>query len=175
MADLPPVSVCPACSGTMSHHVIDQIPLDLCSRCGGVWFDAGELQKEIKQGQADLDQTEKLEPPQLQPVSTDNRWLCPRDQTVLHHSIYKGHAGANVATCYQCAGLFVTGEGLKILDQLSDQPGGIPSDPVLTPEEKEQVATLQAQSIGDLYRSELRNYAWQSWMYTPMWAPLFPL
>jgi len=36
---------CPNCAGGMHLYVARETVLDVCSRCGGVWFDADELEK----------------------------------------------------------------------------------------------------------------------------------
>lgn len=37
--------VCPSCGGLMDIEVADEIEIDVCLSCGGVWLDAGELDK----------------------------------------------------------------------------------------------------------------------------------
>ena len=37
---------CPRCDGGMLKEVfIDELPVDTCDKCGGVWLDSGELEK----------------------------------------------------------------------------------------------------------------------------------
>lgn len=36
---------CPKCDGTLQRVQIDQVDVDQCDRCSGLWFDLGELQK----------------------------------------------------------------------------------------------------------------------------------
>ncbi len=38
---------CPKCSGTLKPKTIDQIEVDQCSACSGIWFDIGEFDKII--------------------------------------------------------------------------------------------------------------------------------
>ncbi len=34
---------CPKCDGTLQETTFENIKIDVCDKCGGVWFDAGEL------------------------------------------------------------------------------------------------------------------------------------
>ncbi len=159
----------------MSHHALDQLQLDLCGSCGGVWYDAGEFQLVLQQGQKEVQAIERMEPPHLQPLKTEQRWTCPICAIPLHNSLFKGHAGVQVATCYGCAGLFVPADSLKVLDQLEGRPGGLSSTPDLTPDQVADIAQLNAQAAGDLYRAQLANYAWRDWAHHPLWSGwIFP-
>ena len=45
---------CPKCDGTLVETDYENIKIDICNKCSGVWFDAGELaqvvDKEEKEG-----------------------------------------------------------------------------------------------------------------------------
>ena len=34
---------CPKCDGTLHETDYENVKIDICNECGGVWFDAGEL------------------------------------------------------------------------------------------------------------------------------------
>lgn len=34
---------CPKCDGSLKETAYENIKIDACDKCGGVWFDAGEL------------------------------------------------------------------------------------------------------------------------------------
>jgi hypothetical protein len=34
---------CPKCDGTLHETDYEKVKIDVCDKCGGVWFDAGEL------------------------------------------------------------------------------------------------------------------------------------
>lgn len=38
---------CPKCDGTLYETDFENIKIDVCSKCSGVWFDAGELAQVI--------------------------------------------------------------------------------------------------------------------------------
>ena len=35
---------CPRCAGTLVHRNVEQVTMDVCTSCGGVWLDPGELE-----------------------------------------------------------------------------------------------------------------------------------
>lgn len=45
---------CPKCDGKLHETAYESVKIDVCDKCGGVWFDAGELaqvmEKEEKDG-----------------------------------------------------------------------------------------------------------------------------
>lgn len=36
---------CPRCDGTLTEIFIEDVPIDTCDKCAGVWLDSGELEK----------------------------------------------------------------------------------------------------------------------------------
>ena len=36
---------CPRCDGTLKEIFIEEVPLDTCDKCAGVWLDSGEMEK----------------------------------------------------------------------------------------------------------------------------------
>jgi uncharacterized protein len=36
---------CPKCDGTLEGVIVEQVEIDVCNTCGGVWLDAGELEQ----------------------------------------------------------------------------------------------------------------------------------
>lgn len=40
-----PVTICPNCGSAMSEVSRRRVYIDVCSNCGGVWLDGGELEK----------------------------------------------------------------------------------------------------------------------------------
>ena len=40
---------CPRCDGgKLNERVVNEVPIDQCGKCGGVWLDSGELEQLIK-------------------------------------------------------------------------------------------------------------------------------
>ena len=40
---------CPRCGGGLKEEVFDDVHIDRCDTCGGVWLDSGELEQIVKQ------------------------------------------------------------------------------------------------------------------------------
>lgn len=40
--------ICPRCGGSLKEGKFDEVSLDTCEKCGGVWLDSGELEKLAK-------------------------------------------------------------------------------------------------------------------------------
>lgn len=40
---------CPRCDGTLVEHKFEDVMIDTCDKCGGVWLDSGELEKLMKE------------------------------------------------------------------------------------------------------------------------------
>ena len=39
---------CPRCDGTLKENKFEQVSIDTCDKCGGVWLDSGELDQLTK-------------------------------------------------------------------------------------------------------------------------------
>ena len=40
--------LCPRCDGTLHESKIENVTVDTCDKCGGVWLDSGELEELTK-------------------------------------------------------------------------------------------------------------------------------
>ena len=41
---------CPRCEGSLNETKLDDISIDVCDKCGGVWLDVGELAQITQKG-----------------------------------------------------------------------------------------------------------------------------
>jgi hypothetical protein len=39
---------CPRCDGNLKESQVDQVAIDTCEKCGGIWLDSGELGELLK-------------------------------------------------------------------------------------------------------------------------------
>jgi uncharacterized protein len=39
---------CPRCDGALTESKVDEVMIDSCDKCGGVWLDSGELEQLTK-------------------------------------------------------------------------------------------------------------------------------
>ncbi len=42
---------CPKCDGTLTEESFEEVLIDRCSKCNGVWLDAGELERLTQRGE----------------------------------------------------------------------------------------------------------------------------
>lgn len=40
---------CPRCDGKLREEIYDEVRVDRCDKCGGIWLDAGELEEIVGQ------------------------------------------------------------------------------------------------------------------------------
>ena len=62
---------CPRCQTAMTQRVRDEIEVDVCAKCGGVWLDGGELAK-ILEAERERSDAEKRENWRLYDRGRDN-------------------------------------------------------------------------------------------------------
>ena len=43
---------CPRCDGSLREIKLDDVTIDMCDECSGVWLDSGELEQLTKKGKA---------------------------------------------------------------------------------------------------------------------------
>ena len=36
---------CPRCDGNLKHERFEEVDIDVCDKCGGIWVDSGELER----------------------------------------------------------------------------------------------------------------------------------
>ena len=44
---------CPRCDGTLKESKFEEVLIDTCDKCGGVWLDSGELEQLTKKEKGD--------------------------------------------------------------------------------------------------------------------------
>jgi Zn-finger nucleic acid-binding protein len=44
---------CPRCDGTLKETTFEEIAIDICDNCGGVWLDSGELEHLTRKPEAE--------------------------------------------------------------------------------------------------------------------------
>lgn len=90
---------CPKCAGPMTLVKLGKVVVDVCTVCGGTWFDAGELSRALGQR---ADENRGL--PTLQGRASDR--LCPLCAVPLYER-EMARSGALVEECPLCRGLYL--------------------------------------------------------------------
>ncbi len=107
---------CPNCHLALRAHFDNDVEIDICDACKGIWLDAGELETLSNGG----DFT-----PHAEAGNEIDRFRCPRCDTERFTSIarYEGE----LAQCIDCAGLFVEGSSVEYLTKERGRRGRSPA------------------------------------------------
>jgi uncharacterized protein len=103
---------CVKCEGELVMVRIDDVDVDQCDRCAGIWFDAHELERVLRR--------EHVEPllgrGPVHAGDDDRRGRCPRckGEGVLVR-VASPRAGIHVDTCAICGGKWLDGGEIDVL------------------------------------------------------------
>jgi Zn-finger nucleic acid-binding protein len=115
---------CPKCVGLLKKKLMEDIEVDSCPVCEGIWFDAGELEEIIKRDSHDFDYIdvgrEEFDGKELSDLKKEldsGSGKCPRceDATMLVRREYKGKHKINVDICPKGHGLWLDGGEIEEL------------------------------------------------------------
>jgi hypothetical protein len=107
---------CPACRNTLAQRESGEIRLDVCPRCGGVWFDRFELGKMDEPHEPMADGILNEAPAESVPVDRSERRGCPRchDLLMMRH-YFSVRKEVEIDECPGCGGIWLdSGELRKI-------------------------------------------------------------
>ena len=119
---------CPACNSALTHYTYNELELDLCSNCRGMWFDAGELKAYVRERLQDspsipddkitLDRQVITDVYLAQPLKS-----CPRCRKIMAPFNYGYDSNIILDRCESCHGVWCdAGE----VDQLASFTKGNP-------------------------------------------------
>ena len=135
--------ICPVCKQDMIVVEYRQIEIDFCTRCSGIWFDAGELELLLKStglGNAGL--------PTLDGAAKETRSHGQRKCPICRQKMREvplGKPEMHVDFCQRGDGIwFDGGELQQLLRQLEEQPG-------TSPEAMQQVTAF----LGETFKGKL--------------------
>ena len=115
---------CPACSNLMIVVEHENIELDYCTDCSGVWFDAGELElllesMELEGASLSLDSI--LTSPEAK--SSEKKRKCPICRQKMKKATVGHEPEVLIDACQRGDGLwFDKGEVGQLITQLADKP-----------------------------------------------------
>jgi len=143
---------CPACFNELKETQVGNLSVDVChSGCGGIWFDAFELQRVDEEQEIAGELLLDIQHDQNVVVDHTRKRECPRCPDVkLQRHFFSAKRQVQVDECPNCAGYWLDeGELAKIRAEKSQ-----------TAKEAEvQKAAISSETIRYLYRlqSESRN------------------
>ena len=109
---------CVKCPGKLHAKVVDDLVVDQCDRCEGIWFDSGELKRALRGGLGRLraqTASAKASPPDHDSV----RGNCPRcpGDGLLVRVVSRERQHLHVDTCSVCFGTWLDGGELDALKE----------------------------------------------------------
>jgi uncharacterized protein len=140
---------CPACFNELAEIQVGNVPLDVCQGgCGGIWFDAFELQR--------LDDPGEVAGPLLEikrsngiTLDLERKRDCPRCTGVkLHRHFFSARRKVQVDQCPNCGGYWLDAGELDQIRREKEQSKAV---------EVAQQSTISAEFIRYLYRLERQH------------------
>jgi len=139
--------ICPACHESLKPVLLDNITLDVCANCEGIWFDAGEINRylEAMANQSDVpdapvrDSVNVVTPLQInEPVR-----MCPHCECRMQSFNYSYDSNIILERCGDCGGIWMDGgEALKV----ASYHKGNPEQPKLAPSSNMECEKIQKQT-----------------------------
>ncbi len=112
---------CPACFNNLSPMTIGKLTVDVCrGGCGGVWFDAFELQRVDEPHESASELLFDIERDPAVWVDPSRKRVCPKcDDVKLKRHYVSPRRGVEVDECPGCGGYWLdAGELAKIREEL---------------------------------------------------------
>lgn len=101
-----PAIRCPRHDRAMRRFDLGGVQVDRCPVCGGIWMDAGELERIVAQGEHGRDDLTRLDHPGTTIEEADHEACCPRDGAPLVPRVDPEHPGVEFDVCGACRGVF---------------------------------------------------------------------
>ena len=143
---------CPACDYELTEMEMGGVKVDVChGGCGGIWFDAFELQRVDEQREVPSEHLLRIQiNPMLRVVASRKR-ACPRcDGVKLQRHFFSARRQVEVDHCPNCAGYWLdAGELEKIRAEKASEETAV----------KTQVSSVSMETIRFLYRQKIERRA----------------
>ena len=135
---------CPACFNPLSSTTVGKLTVDVCrGGCGGIWFDAFELQQVDEPRESTGDWLAHIERDPNLHVDAGRKRACPKCEGVkLKRRYFSARRRIEVDECPGCGGYWLdSGELEKVRDEMGE-----------TARQKEVQAISQTQVSGSVLR-----------------------
>jgi Zn-finger nucleic acid-binding protein len=141
---------CPACFNPLTEVEVGQVKVDVCQNgCGGIWFDAFELQQVDQEEEETGNPLLHIRRDENITVDPSRKRECPRCGNVkLHRHYFSAKRQVQVDECPQCGGYWLDGGELAQIraekrQEMSQEPADSP--------------TISSKMIRYLYRLRLEE------------------
>lgn len=125
MVDMSAQLECPVDGTGLERVAFQGIEVDVCRKCGGIWFDHAELDDVMREALASPRSVARLDSKAGAPARrTPHRELrCPRCRTPMKPEIYGAVSGVELDRCPGCRGQWADGGELSALVEYLHDPG----------------------------------------------------
>jgi len=115
---------CPACFNALSELQVGSLVVDVCHGCGGIWFDAFELQRVDEQTEVAGERLLQIDHDPRVVVDPLRKRQCPRCEGVkLHRHFFSAKRRVQVDQCPNCAGYWLDAGELAAIRAEQSQKG----------------------------------------------------
>lgn len=114
---------CPACFNELTEMQVGSLVVDVCQRgCGGIWFDAFELERVDEEGEVAGEPLLHISKDERIAVDTSRKRDCPRCEGIrLHRHFFSAKRRVRVDQCPNCGGYWLdAGELAQIRAEKSE-------------------------------------------------------
>ena len=109
---------CPKCHAVMTALRVDEVEIDRCDRCGGLWFDRREAVAILQTDPAAAAAIDTGPSWQAAIHNEQGKVYCPRDGTLMRKLAVPDRPGLVVERCGACEGTFFdAGEFTQLTDR----------------------------------------------------------
>lgn len=105
MRFMPDMRICPACDCSLETKTFDDLSVDACPKCAGIFFDAGEIVEARKEGFEHLEQA--VFPSEPHTPKANGARPCPKCRTTMTSYRYQYHSPIFLDCCPSCDGIWV--------------------------------------------------------------------
>ncbi len=99
---------CPACYSNLCEMQVGAVLVDVCKACGGIWFDAFELQRVDEGAEAAGERLLQIPRDPNVIVDPSRKRECPRcDGVKLHRHFFSAKRRVQIDQCPGCAGYWL--------------------------------------------------------------------
>jgi hypothetical protein len=143
---------CPACDFDLTEMELGGVKVDAChGGCGGIWFDAFELQRVDEQKEVPTEHLLRIQTNRAVRVDPARKRPCPRcDGVKLQRHYFSARRRVEVDHCPNCAGYWLdAGELETIRAEKANEETVV----------KLQVTAVSMETIRFLYRQKLERRA----------------
>jgi hypothetical protein len=114
---------CPACFNALTPAQVGAVTVDICRACGGIWFDAFELQRVDEEHETAGEWLLQIDREQQIQVDPQRKRNCPRcDGIKLKRHYYSPRRQVEVDECPGCGGYWLdAGELEKVRKETEAQ------------------------------------------------------